>query len=83
MIGATGDSHIAIGVGIANPTGATGCNVFIGNRIGSGNAQNAASNVIVGQFAACSGLDGSSRNVILGANAATALSFAYNNVVIG
>ena len=83
MIGATGDSHIAIGVGIANPTGATGCNVFIGNRIGSGNAQNAASNVIVGQFAACSGLDGSSRNVILGANAATALSSAFNNVVIG
>jgi hypothetical protein len=83
MIGATGDSHIAIGVGVGNPTGGTGCNVFIGNRIGSGNAQNAASNVIVGQFATCSGLDGSSRNVILGAGAATALTGACNNVVIG
>jgi hypothetical protein len=83
MIGATGDSHIAIGVSIANPTGGTGCNIAIGNRIGGGNFQNSAQNVVIGQYATCTCLTGSSKNVILGANAALALDNANNNVVIG
>ena len=83
FIGATGDSHIAIGVSIANPTGGTGCNVAIGNRIGGGNFQNSANNVVIGQYATCNCLTGSNKNVIIGANAALALDNACNNVIIG
>jgi hypothetical protein len=83
MIGATGDSHIAIGVSIGSPTGGTGCNVLVGNRIGGGNFQNSAQNVVVGQYATCNCFTGSNKNVIIGANAALALDGANNNVVIG
>jgi hypothetical protein len=83
MIGATGDSQIAIGVSIGAPSGGTGCNVAIGNRIGGGNFQNSANNVVIGQYATCNCLTGSNKNVIIGANAALALDNACNNVIIG
>jgi hypothetical protein len=83
MIGSQGDSHIAIGVGIAATQSGSSCNVVIGNSIGGGNFQGSSLNVVVGQYAACGCLSGSNKNVILGANAGTILNLACNNVAIG
>jgi hypothetical protein len=83
MIGAQGDSHIAIGVSIGSTGSGTGCNIAIGNGIGGGNFQASLENVIIGQYAGCVCVSASSKNVIIGAKAAQTLSTACNNVAIG
>ena len=83
MIGAQGDSHIAIGVSIGSTGSGTACNIAIGNGIGGGNFQASLENVIIGQYAGCVCVSTSSKNVIIGAKAAQTLSTACNNVAIG